>query len=320
MADKIFNLLEKHKMAFVGVTSLVLMVFLMGVNSCTAAQKTESGPEASVEQEQGTDDAAPDETGTAQDTPDQMGADGVANGSSTESSKLTDAQKEVINRYTDTEKKLLKRLEGTMWVGADGKGRLEFKGNHIIEKVPASSGSEKAAAESRSGIAISSISSSSPLLPQDGSATETDAVVLLSDGSYQILRIIEESPQADGGASSMHGSIVADFLSREYTNVYAASELKVDGLDDKNLKQALDGNAKEMQKSLREWCEVNHPTATAAVWDEAITYDYASGTVLLQFALTDPFAGETGDADTAQNVVLVTYHTDTEEFEEVDAQ
>lgn len=321
MADKFFELLEKHKMAFVGVTSIVLMVFLIGMNSCSAASKAEQSDQMTFEQSQDADVPVNEDTGPVVDDPtgefEILGDEKSLEG---DDSSLSKAQKELIQSYGETEKKLIARLEGAVWVGSDGKGRLEFKDNRIMEKTPTDSGSKKKSAISRSGFAISSISNSSPLMPQDGSVSETDAVVLLEDGSYQILRVLEETPQSGNGVASTQGTVVADFLSREYTNAFSASELKVDGLKEKNLKQALNGNTKELQASLREWCEVNHPTATEAVWDEAVTYDYANRTVQLQFALTDPFGGENGDDDPSQNTVLVIYHTDTDEFEEADAQ
>ena len=95
-----------------------------------------------------------------------------------------------------------------------------------------------------------------------------------------------------------------------------AESAKIDGIDDGNLKQAIDGHTKKFKRSVIEYLLANHSTTTELTWDGTVIENFGESTRTLTFDIKNA----TNSAEDSLPSMLVIYHTDTHEFEEADVQ
>lgn len=201
-------------------------------------------------------------------------------------------------------------LEGVVWVGADGRGRLEVRDGELVETLPDGEGGSD---EARCPFRIGEVDGS-PILSTEGIG-QTDFVLYDGSGTPHVAHLVETDPTVAGEPGDPYWRFSCDALAKQghYTNLGAAADLSFEGVDGA-LVDAMGGDAGAIEGALSGYVSVYHATAFLCTWDGLLRLDYEGRTAEADFTLTSNDRGE-------QNPVRVTLtrNMDTGEFQEADA-
>ena len=143
--------------------------------------------------------------------------------------------------------------------------------------------------------------------------------VIDAEGNDHIMTLTKTDPAAlTGEGNDTYFELKCDMFHNEggYSNNRCAESAKIDGIDDGNLKQAIDGHTKKFKRSVIEYLLANHSTTTELTWDGTVIENFGESTRTLTFDIKNA----TNSAEDSLPSMLVIYHTDTHEFEEADVQ
>lgn len=290
MIDKFFDLIERHKMAFVVVASIIAFILMQALMSCSS--------------------------GTAAKAPEKETAASEAESSRSEATKeavkLSDEQKHLIGSYDEPTKVLQDQLVSGKWTGIDGKGSIEFKKDGTFkETVPGSDGEAKV---SKGTYAISA----STALGNGGDSfiiaflTDDDKTIIATlqstTGTAQQAQTQQAQPAAGPSASQAPVlTLACDGFENQagYTTEYAYRGLSFEGLDDKRVSDAVGGKTADLEKAVTDYLAVNISSAYRCSWDQTASYDYSLGTSTLGMLVTDCITGTDGKEQT--HYLTVTY-------------
>ena len=254
MFDKLFDFIENHKIAFVAVTTVLFGAVYM---TATAAMKPKH--EEPPVQEQ----VVSEQEGSA-------GEESAAAG-------MTDEQRRAVGAYDAQDQALVEQLAAASWIGADGKGSIEFKADGTYEAVQPGEG-DGAVEKVHGTYALVTAPLPNPLEPQDGSLSTRMSCVLLDDGSHHLLSLDSAvNPDSDSPSPVLTLTSTA-WPAGEYTTRYAAEKVEVTGFNDE-VSDAVDGHIKGLKKAVAEYVRAYHPSCHTATWDKTVSVNYDTGFV-----------------------------------------
>ena len=143
--------------------------------------------------------------------------------------------------------------------------------------------------------------------------------VIDASGNDHIMTLSRVDPAAlTGEGNDTYFELKCDMFHNEngYSNNRCAESAKFNGIDGDNFKKAIDGLTKEFKRSVIEYLLANHSTTTELTWDGTVIENFNESTRTLTFGIKN---ATNADEDSLPSI-LVIYHTDTHEFEEVDVQ
>ena len=296
--DKFIEFLKNNTAVVAVAAGIVLFIAMNGITSCVAKGNA------------GTDGESP----AIEKKSELRSQKESASSSKTE---LTERQRSAIKDYNQATKQTVEQIEKSKWAANDGSGSLTVKDGIITETYGEAEGSSKKAKKQVQTFAITAVDSIAA--DQTGALSWEVFSVIDADGNDHIMTLTRTDPAAlTGEGNDTYFELKCDMFHNEngYSNNRCAESAKINGIDDENLKQAIDGRTKEFKRSVIEYLLANHSTTTELTWDGTVIENFNESTRTLTFSIKNA----TNAAEDSLPSILVIYHTDTHEFEEVDVQ
>lgn len=294
--DKFIEFLKNNTAVVAVAAGIALFIALNGITSCVAKGNA------------GTDSESP--------TIEQKGEQESQKESSTSSkTELTERQRSAIKDYDQATKQVVEQIEKSKWAANDGSGSLTVKDGVITEFYGEAEGSSTKAKKQVQTFAITAVDSIAA--DQTGALSWEVFSVIDGEGNDHIMTLTRTDPAAlTGEGNDAYFELKCDMFHNEngYSNNRCAESAKIDGIDDENLKQAIDGHTRKFKQSVIEYLLANHSTTTELTWDGTVIENFAESTRTLTFGIKNA----TNAAEDSLPSMLVIYHTDTHEFEEAD--
>lgn len=295
--DKFIEFLKNNTAVVAVAAGIVLFIAMNGVTSCVAKSAGGDANSPAIEQksELASQKKKPAESKT----------------------ELTERQRSAIKNYDQATKQTVEQIEKSKWAASDGSGTLTVKDGVITETYGEAEGSAKKTKKKVQTFAITAVDSLTA--DQTGALSWEVFSVVDAEGNDHIMTLTRVDPAAlTGEGNDTYFELKCDMFHNEngYSNNRCAESAKIDGIDDKNFKQAIDGRTKEFKRSVTEYLLANHSTTTEVTWDDTVIENFTESTRTLTFSIKNA----TNAAEDSLPSMLVIYHTDTHEFEEVDVQ
>lgn len=296
--DKFIEFLKNNTAVVAVAAGIVLFIAMNGITSCVAKGNAGSGGESpAIEQKS-----------------ERKSQKGKTTDSKTE---LTDRQRSAIKDYDQATKQTVEQIERSKWAANDGSGSLTIKDGIITESYGDAEGSTKKTKKHVQTFAITAVDSIAA--DQTGALSWEVFSVIDGEGNDHIMTLTRTDPAAlTGEGNDTYFELKCDMFHNEngYSNNRCAENAKINGIDNENLKQAIDGHTKKFKQSVIEYLLANHSTTTELTWDGTVIENFSESTRTLTFSIENA----TNAAEDSLPSMLVIYHTDTHEFEEVDVQ
>lgn len=296
--DKFIEFLKNNTAVVAVAAGIVLFIAMNGITSCVA--KGDAGADG--------------ESPAIEQKSERESQKGKTADSKTE---LTDRQRSAIKDYDQATKQTVEQIERSKWAANDGSGSLTIKDGIITESYGEAEASSKKTKKQVQTFAITAVDSIAA--DQTGALSWEVFSVIDGEGNDHIMILTRTDPAAlTGEGNDTYFELKCDMFHNEngYSNNRCAENAKIVGIDDENLKQALDGHTKKFKQSVIEYLLANHSTATELTWDGTVIENFSESTRTLTFSIENA----TNAAEDSLPSMLVIYHTDTHEFEEVDVQ
>lgn len=296
--DKFIEFLKNNTAVVAVAAGIVLFIAMNGITSCVAKGDAGADGESPAIEQKGERESQKES----------------ASSSKTE---LTDRQRSAIKDYDQATKQTVEQIERSKWAANDGSGSLTIKDGIITESYGEAEGSSKKTKKRVQTFAITAVDSIAA--DQTGALSWEVFSVIDGEGNDHIMTLTRTDPAAlTGEGNDTYFELKCDMFHNEngYSNNRCAENAKIVGIDDENLKQAIDGHTKKFKQSVIEYLLANHSTATELTWDGTVIENFSESTRTLTFSIENA----TNAAEDSLPSMLVIYHTDTHEFEEVDVQ
>lgn len=296
--DKFIEFLKNNTAVVAVAAGIVLFIAMNGVTSCVAKGNA------------GTDGESP----AIEQKSERKSQKGETTDSKTE---LTERQRSAIKDYDQATKQTVEQIERSKWAANDGSGTLTVKDGVITESYGEGEGSSKKTKKQVQTFAITAVDSIAA--DQTGALSWEVFSVIDAEGNDHIMTLTKTDPAAlTGEGNDTYFELKCDMFHNEngYSNNRCAEDAKIDGIDDENLKQAINGHTKKFKQSVIEYLLANHSTTTELTWDGTVIENFGESTRTLTFSIENA----TNAAGDSFPSMLVIYHTDTHEFEEADVQ
>ena len=231
--------------------------------------------------------------------------------------ELTERQRAAIKDYDQETKRAVEQIERSKWAANDGSGSLTVKDGVITETYGEAEGTSKKTKKQVQTFAITAVDSIAA--DQTGALSWEVFSVIDGEGNDHIMTLTRTDPAAlTGEGNDTYFELKCDMFHNEngYSNNRCAENAKINGIDNENLKQAINGHTKKFKQSVIEYLLANHSTTTELTWDGTVIENFSESTRTLTFSIENA----TNAAEDSLPSMLVIYHTDTHEFEEVDVQ
>lgn len=295
--DKFMEFLKNNTAVVAVATGIVLFIAMNGVTSCVAKNAGDNTDSPAIEQKS----EQPSHKGDAADS----------------KTELTERQRSAIKDYDQATKQSVEQIEKSKWAASDGSGSLTVKGGVITETYGENDGSSKKTKKKVQTFAITAVDSLTA--DQTGALSWEVFSVVDAEGNDHIMTLTRVDPAAlTGEGNDTYFELKCDMFHNEsgYSNNRCAESAKFNGIEGDNFKKAIDGRAKEFKRSAIEYLLANHSTTTELTWDGTVIENFNESTRTLTFGIKNA----TNAAEDSLPSILVIYHTDTHEFEEVDVQ
>ena len=295
--DKFMEFLKNNTAVVAVATGIVLFIAMNGVTSCVAKNAGDNTDSPAIEQKS----EQPSHKGDAADS----------------KTELTERQRSAIKDYDQATKQSVEQIEKSKWAASDGSGSLTVKDGVITETYGENDGSSKKTKKKVQTFAITAVDSLTA--DQTGALSWEVFSVVDAEGNDHIMTLTRVDPAAlTGEGNDTYFELKCDMFHNEsgYSNNRCAESAKFNGIEGDNFKKAIDGRAKEFKRSAIEYLLANHSTTTELTWDGTVIENFNESTRTLTFGIKNA----TNAAEDSLPSILVIYHTDTHEFEEVDAQ
>lgn len=296
--DKFMEFLKNNTAVVAVAAGIVLFIAMNGITSCVARGNA------------GDDAGSPAIERKSEKEP-QKGSDP---GTKTE---LTERQRAAIKDYDQDTKQIVEQIENSKWAANDGSGSMTIKGGIITESYGESKGSDKKTKKQVQTFAITAVDTIAG--DQTGALSWVVFSVIDASGNDHIMTLSRVDPAAlTGEGNDTYFELKCDMFHNEngYSNNRCAESAKFNGIEGDNFKKAIDGRTKEFKRSVIEYLLANHSTTTELTWDGTVIENFNESTRTLTFGIKNA----TNAAEDSLPSILVIYHTDTHEFEEVDVQ
>lgn len=296
--DRFMEFLKNNTAVVAVAAGIVLFIAMNGITSCVAGRNTAA------------DEASP----AIEQKSERESQNGKTADSKTE---LTDRQRSAIKDYDQATKQIVEQIEQSKWAANDGSGSLTVKDGVITESYGEAEGSSKKAKKQAQTFAITAVDSIAA--DQTGALSWEVFSVIDGEGKDHIMTLTRTDPAAlTGEGNDTYFELKCDMFHNEngYSNNRCAEGAKINGIDDENLKRAIDGHTKKFKQSVIEYLLANHSTTTELTWDGTVIENFGESTRTLTFSIKNA----TNAAEDSLPSMLVIYHTDTYEFEEADVQ
>jgi len=296
--DRFFEFLKNNTAVVAVAAGIVLFIAMNGITSCVAGGNagTDSGSSA-IEQKS-----------------EQESRKGENADSKTE---LTERQRSAVKDYDQATKQIVEQIEQSKWAANDGSGSLTVKDGVITEKYGETDNESNKVKTKKQTFAITAVDSIAA--DQTGALSWEVFSVIDGEGKDHIMTLSRTDPAAlTGEGNDTYFELKCDMFHNEngYSNNRCAESAEINGIDDENLKQAIDGHTKKFKRSVIEYLLANHSTTTELTWDGTVIENFGESTRTLTFSIKNA----TNTPEDSLPTMLVIYHTDTHEFEEVDVQ
>lgn len=295
--DKFMEFLKNNTAVVAVATGIVLFIAMNGVTSCVAKNAGDNTDSPAIEQKS----EQPSHKGDAADS----------------KTELTERQRSAIKDYDQATKQSVEQIEKSKWAASDGSGSLTVKDGVITETYGENDGSSKKTKKKVQTFAITAVDSLTA--DQTGALSWEVFSVVDAEGNDHIMTLTRVDPAAlTGEGNDTYFELKCDMFHNEsgYSNNRCAESTKFNGIEGDNFKKAIDGRAKEFKRSAIEYLLANHSTTTELTWDGTVIENFNESTRTLTFGIKNA----TNAAEDSLPSILVIYHTDTHEFEEVDVQ
>lgn len=295
--DKFMEFLKNNTAVVAVATGIVLFIAMNGVTSCVAKNAGDNTDSPAIEQKS----EQPSHKGDAADS----------------KTELTERQRSAIKDYDQATKQSVEQIEKSKWAASDGSGSLTVKDGVITETYGENDGSSKKTKKKVQTFAITAVDSLTA--DQTGALSWEAFSVVDAEGNDHIMTLTRVDPAAlTGEGNDTYFELKCDMFHNEsgYSNNRCAESAKFNGIEGDNFKKAIDGRAKEFKRSAIEYLLANHSTTTELTWDGTVIENFNESTRTLTFGIKNA----TNAAEDSLPSILVIYHTDTHEFEEVDVQ
>lgn len=295
--DKFMEFLKNNTAVVAVATGIVLFIAMNGVTSCVAKNAGDNTDSPAIEQKS----EQPSHKGDAADS----------------KTELTEPQRSAIKDYDQATKQSVEQIEKSKWAASDGSGSLTVKDGVITETYGENDGSSKKTKKKVQTFAITAVDSLTA--DQTGALSWEVFSVVDAEGNDHIMTLTRVDPAAlTGEGNDTYFELKCDMFHNEsgYSNNRCAESAKFNGIEGDNFKKAIDGRAKEFKRSAIEYLLANHSTTTELTWDGTVIENFNESTRTLTFGIKNA----TNAAEDSLPSILVIYHTDTHEFEEVDVQ
>lgn len=295
--DKFMEFLKNNTAVVAVATGIVLFIAMNGVTSCVAKNAGDNTDSPAIEQKS----EQPSHKGDAADS----------------KTELTERQRSAIKDYDQATKQSVEQIEKSKWAASDGSGSLTVKDGVITETYGENDGSSKKTKKKVQTFAITAVDSLTA--DQTGALSWEVFSVVDAEGNDHIMTLTRVDPAAlSGEGNDTYFELKCDMFHNEsgYSNNRCAESAKFNGIEGDNFKKAIDGRAKEFKRSAIEYLLANHSTTTELTWDGTVIENFNESTRTLTFGIKNA----TNAAEDSLPSILVIYHTDTHEFEEVDVQ
>lgn len=291
----IFDFIEKHKIAFVVIATLIFFAVYMGVSNAARASRQDPQEEAIEE--------------TAQDAEDSGGDAGAVS-----TKGLTEEQRAYVKDYDQQEQAIIAQLAATPWREGDGQGTLSFTASGTFtETLPADTDGARAAEKRKRSLAIVAVDGHPVGASQDGATSVTTFIGLMEDGTYQVFHLTQtQVPDSDTPNPILYLESDALGGTGSFTNQGAWEDLDIQGVG-KEVSEAVDGKTKDLKACLTDYVSAYHSACATATWDKSFSVNYADNTVMVGFTLTSSVLDSSGAPE--ESYILITYHMDTKTFE-----
>lgn len=298
--DKFMEFLKNNTAVVAVAAGIVLFIAMNGITSCVAKG--------------GGNDAPADAHGQLEQKSEQPSHKGDAADSKTE---LTERQRSAIKDYDQATKQIVEQIENSKWAANDGSGSMTIRDGIITESYGESKGSVKKTKKQVQTFAITAVDTIAG--DQTGALSWEVFSVIDASGNDHIITLSRVDPAAlTGEGNDTYFELKCDMFHNEsgYSNNRCAESAKFNGIEGDNFKKAIDGRTKEFKRSVIEYLLANHSTTTELTWDGTVIENFNESTRTLTFGIKNA----TNAAEDSLPSILVIYHTDTHEFEEVDVQ
>lgn len=295
--DKFMEFLKNNTAVVAVATGIVLFIAMNGVTSCVAKNAGDNTDSPAIEQKS----EQPSHKGDAADS----------------KTELTERQRSAIKDYDQATKQSVEQIEKSKWAASNGSGSLTVKDGVITETYGENDGSSKKTKKKVQTFAITAVDSLTA--DQTGALSWEVFSVVDAEGNDHIMTLTRVDPAAlTGEGNDTYFELKCDMFHNEsgYSNNRCAESAKFNGIEGDNFKKAIDGRAKEFKRSAIEYLLANHSTTTELTWDGTVIENFNESTRTLTFGIKNA----TNAAEDSLPSILVIYHTDTHEFEEVDVQ
>lgn len=298
--DKFMEFLKNNTAVVAVAAGIVLFIAMNGITSCVAKG--------------GGNDASADAHGQLEQKSEQSSHKGDAADSKTE---LTERQRSAIKDYDQATKQVVEAIENSKWAANDGSGSMAIKDGIITESYGESKDSVEKTKKQVQTFAITAVDTIAG--DQTGALSWVVFSVIDASGNDHIMTLSRVDPAAlTGEGNDTYFELKCDMFHNEngYSNNRCAESAKFNGIEGDNFKKAIDGRTKEFKRSVIEYLLANHSTTTELTWDGTVIENFNESTRTLTFGIKNA----TNAAEDSLPSILVIYHTDTHEFEEVDVQ
>lgn len=296
--DRFMEFLKNNTAVVAVAAGIVLFIAMNGITSCVAKGNAGTDSESPAIERKG------EQTSQKESTPSSK-------------TELTERQRSAIKDYDQATKQIVEQIEQSKWAANDGSGSLTVKDGVITESYGEAEGSSKKAKKQAQTFAITAVDSIAA--DQTGALSWEVFSVIDGEGKDHIMTLTKTDPAAlTGEGNDTYFELKCDMFHNEngYSNNRCAEDAKINGIDDENLKRAIDGHTKKFKQSVIEYLLANHSTTTELTWDGTVIENFGESTRTLTFSIKNA----TNAAEDSLPSMLVIYHTDTHEFEEADVQ
>lgn len=209
--------------------------------------------------------------------------------------ELTDAQKLLVQAYSDNEKDIAQLLEARVWVGNSENSRIEFANDSYQEFNGANAVSDA------HPIAIQAVKMGEFETTQiDNKKIEkrvSSISVLTTKGTTSIITL---TTYKDG--KSLRYLIASDLFQGDY--VSKGDSVKLDVEIDNAIDSYIGNKHDELVEQIKEYVGTNYPRATSATWKGAVSVDTTKNTNTFEIIVS-------GASDVT---IKVAYNTQTQQF------